>query len=185
MSEWFESRKGMRDEVWDTIVQGLIDPDHPAKTPTFATVSPHGWPEARTVVIRGADPEAGTVSVYTDIYSDKVRSLKANPRAALVIWDHRKSLQVRLSLQVTVRSGASVRDLWEKVPDHSQLSYGVAPVPGHPIEERLAYQKRPDPDAFAVLDCEVLTIDAVYLGRDHQRAIYSRSDDWVGQWLSP
>ncbi len=185
MSEWFETAEGTLAKVWGTLGRGVADAKHPARRPTFATVSPGGWPEARTVVLRGADREAGLVTIHTDLFSDKIKSLRAVPRAALHVWDAKQDLQIRLQADVSISSGAETRALWDKIPDHARQSYGVTPPPGTPIETALDYVKTPDPDTFAVLTCTVMEIDAVHLGADHRRVSYSRARHWQGQWLSP
>jgi len=185
MSEWFETADGILSKVWDTLGRGVADAKHPARRPTFATVSPDGWPEARTVVLRSIDPTAAVVTVHTDLYSDKIKSLQAQPRAALHIWDAKQDLQIRLQTEVSISSGAQTRALWDKIPDHAQQSYGVTPAPGTPIKTALDYVKDPDPATFAVLQCTVTTIDAVHLGADHRRVCFSRLGHWQGQWLSP
>ncbi|MGJ8587347.1 MAG: pyridoxamine 5'-phosphate oxidase family protein [Yoonia sp.] len=185
MSDWFETTGGILDKLWGTLGRGVADAKHPARRPTFATISPDGWPEARTVVLRAADRSAGVVTVHTDLYSDKIKSLRASPRAALHIWDAKQDLQIRLQAEVTILSGAPTRAFWDKISDHAQQSYGVTPPPGQAIETALDYVKAPDPDTFAVLECHVTTIDAVHLGPDHRRASFSRERHWQGQWLSP
>ena len=185
MSDWFESTNGIWTKVWNTLDQGVCDASHPARLATFATVSPVGWPEARTVVLRAADREAGLVTVHTDLFSDKIKGLRRLPRAALHIWDAGQDLQIRLQSEVVIRSGVDTRPLWEQTPDHAQQSYGVTPPPGTPIDSALAYAKNPAPDSFAVLVCTITAIDAVHLGADHRRARFSRLGHWRGQWLSP
>ncbi|PJI93110.1 pyridoxamine 5'-phosphate oxidase-like protein [Yoonia maricola] len=185
MSEWFETADGILARVWGTLGQGVADAKHPARLPTFATVSPDGLPEARTVVLRSADRETMVVTVHTDLYSDKIKSLRATPHAALHIWDAKQDLQIRLQAEVSIGSGAGTRALWNKIPDHAQQSYGVTPPPGAPIKGALEYVKNPDPATFAVLHCTVTTIDAVHLGADHRRVSFSRIGHWQGQWLSP
>jgi len=185
MSEWFETTEGLWDKLWSTLGRGVADAKHPARTPTFATTSPDGWPQARTVVLRHADQASGTVALHTDLYSDKVKSLHASPRAALHVWVPKQNLQIRLQADVVIQSGDTVRALWDKIPDHAQQSYGVTPAPGVPIEGALDYVKDPDPATFAVLICALTYVDLVHLGTDHRRAAYSRAHDWQGQWLSP
>ena len=185
MSEWFETTEGILAKVWGTLGRGVADAKHPARRPTFATVSPDGWPEARTVVLRTANQEVGEVTVHTDLYSDKIKSLQASPRAALHIWDAKQDLQIRLQAEITISSGTETRALWDRIPDHAQQSYGVTPPPGRPIDDALDYVKSPDPATFAVLTCRLITIDAVHLGVDHRRVSFSRARHWQGQWLSP
>lgn len=185
MSEWYETSHGIWDRVWGTLGRGVADARHPARLPVFATVSADGWPEARTVVLRSAARESGTLTIHTDLYSDKIKSLHATPRAALHIWDAKQNLQIRLQAEVTILTGDDTRALWDKIPDHAQQSYGVRPPPGMPITAALAYDKAPDPATFAVLECRVLHIDAVHLGTDHRRIRFSRLGHWQEQWLSP
>ena len=88
---------------WQRLTRGVADRRAAARHPAFATVSPDGLPEARTVVLRGASRSDGTVEVHTDGGSDKIASLKANPHAQLMIWDEKPKLQIRLSTRVTIR----------------------------------------------------------------------------------
>ncbi|MBR2654885.1 MAG: pyridoxamine 5'-phosphate oxidase family protein [Loktanella sp.] len=185
MNNWFETLDGMRAQAWDLFAAGVRDATHPCRLPTICTVTPDGWPEARTMVLRGADPVAGVVMLHTDLYSTKLASLRQTPRVALHVWDAAAALQIRLQAEVTISSGDSVRALWDKIPDHARQSYGVTPPPGTAIADALDYVKSPDPATFAVLACRVMQVDLVHLGDRHRRAAYSRSDDWAGQWLSP
>jgi len=181
MSEWFNTLTALRAQVWHL----LSHRDGPPLTPVMATVGRDGWPEARMVVLRGADPALATVEVHTDLHSAKIASLRALPRAALQFWLPQHDLQIRLSCSVEILSGPEVADIWAKVPDPSRQSYGITPAPGTPIVNALDYVKSPDPTTFAVLRCAVQHIDAVHLGVAHRRAAFSRATDWRGEWLSP
>lgn len=185
MSDWFTTLDGLLARMWETLTNGARDAAHPARQPTLATVSPDGWPEARTVVLRSADRAAGLVTIHTDLHSDKIASLRAMPRAALHIWAPEQALQIRLQANVTIQSGPELLPLWQRIPDHAQQSYGVTPPPGQPIATALDYVKQPDPATFAVLHCVIGHIDLVHLGADHRRASFSRDRHWAGQWLSP
>jgi pyridoxamine 5'-phosphate oxidase len=172
-------------QVWARLVRGVRDRHAPARHPTFATLSPDGWPEARTVVLRSADPVASTLDIHTDLRSAKVASLRHSPRAALHIWDASAHLQSRIEVEVDILTGAQVAGTWARVPDPSRQSYGTTPAPGIPIADALAYKKIPDPASFAVLRCTVRAIDAVHLGPQHRRARFTSADGWAGQWLAP
>lgn len=185
MSDWCETKDCTLAKVWETLALGIADATHPARRPTFATVSKDGWPEARTVVLRTADKDTSELTIHTDLYSDKIKSLQNAPRAALHIWDATQDLQIRIQAEVRVQSGPQTHDLWDKIPDHAQQSYGVTPPPGTPINDALDYVKDPDPATFAILLCRVMHIDAVHLGPDHRRCSFSRVGHWQGQWLSP
>lgn len=185
MSEWFETLDGLRERVWARLAMAALQSD----VVTLATVSPESEPEARSVVLRDADPEAGTLAVYTDLESAKITSLRHHPRASFLIWDADLSLQIRAQCQVTILTGDVVAELWDDVPDHARLSYGITPPPGQVIVESDAYQKAPDQAVFAVLSCMVDAFDIVHLGKPHRRARLMRAQsqpgEWVANWLAP
>lgn len=185
MTDWFETLPGLQTRLWQNLSRGLADRLHPARHPTLATISPDGWPEARTVVLRGADQAAGTLTAHTDLHSAKIDSLRTTPRAALHVWIQKDRLQLRLTCTVALRHGPEVAVEWARVPDLSRQSYGITPAPGTPINGALDYVKAPNVMTFTVLDFTVVHIDAVHLGQVHRRARFQREDDWQGQWLVP
>ena len=182
---WATSLDGLLAQVWQRLLRGVKDRHAACRHPTLATLSASGWPEARTVVLRAADLQAGVLDVHTDLRSPKVAALTALPRAALHIWDPSAHLQIRISADVSILSGTAVAAIWERVPDPSRNSYGTEPAPGHPIPTALDYAKPADPASFAVLRCTVQRMDILHLGPQHRRAEFTRATDWAGQWLAP
>ncbi len=172
------------DEGWQHLRRGVADARAPARQPTLATVSPEGAPEARTVVLRRATESTAEVEVHTDTRTAKIEALRATPLAALHIWVPRAQLQIRLSAEVTILTGAKVAEQWARVPPGSRVSYGTEPAPGTPIAHVYDYEKPIKRDRFAVLHCKLTTIDLVHLGDRHRRALYKRADNWRGTWVS-
>lgn len=186
MNDWFTTIDGIATRVWGRLVQAANE----RALIGFATVSPTGDPEARTVVLRAADRDAGVLEVYTDLQSDKITSLRAHSQASVLLWDEDLKLQIRAKCTVTIQTGADVMDRWGDIPDHSRLSYGITPPPGQVIAHSKAYTKAPDPEVFAVLSCTVTHLDAVHLGRPHRRAAFTRDPasnkgEWTANWLAP
>lgn len=183
---WAAGLDSLHAHIWTRLSRGVHDRRAPARHPTLATVDATGRPQARTVVLRGADAAAGTLSLYTDRHSAKVAELRANPLAALHVWDAAAHLQIRIEAEVAIETGPGVADVWASVPEPSRYAYSSTATPGRPIPEALAYTKTPDPAAFARLRLTVSAIDALHLGRDHhRRARFERADGWAGQWLVP
>lgn len=182
---WAADLAALHAQVWTRLSRGVHDRHAAARHPTLATIGTDGLPQARTVVLRAAEKSAATLDIHTDIHSAKVAELRANPRAALHVWDAAPHLQIRIEAEVEILSGTGVTDIWDRVPEASRLAYGSTPAPGQPIEHALAYAKSPDPDAFGVLRLSVQAMDAVHLGPDHRRARFIRDDGWAGQWLAP
>ncbi|SLN33482.1 pyridoxamine 5'-phosphate oxidase family protein [Roseisalinus antarcticus] len=183
MSDIHDTLDGMRAEVWARLMLGVVDAASAARFPVLATVSPTGLPEARTVVLRGA--EEHVCEVHTDLRSDKIASLRATPCAALLIWEPEVRLQIRLACRAEILEGDAVVERWAQVPDSSQTAYGKRPPPGTVIADSLDYELAPGAENFAALRLEVDEIDAVHLGPDHRRARFERRDGWAGRWLSP
>ena len=173
------------DEAWQHLERGVADSRSPARYPTFATVSPDGKPEARTVVLRGAARSSASVEVHTDIATAKVAALKDNPFAALHFWLPKADLQIRLTALVEIVTGLDADEQWAKIPPASRISYGTMPKPGVPITDVFAYEKPANRDRFAVLRCNLQKIDLVHLGTRHRRALFSSGNTWTGQWLAP
>jgi pyridoxamine 5'-phosphate oxidase len=182
---WAATLDGLYTQAWARLVRGVADRRAPARHPTLATVSSDGWPEARTVVLRAADPVSATLDLHTDLRSAKVMALQSTPCAALHIWDQTAHLQIRITADVTILTGDSVAATWAKVPEASRHAYATTPAPGQAIPTALAYRAASDHTFFAVLRCTVQSMDILHLGPDHRRAAFDRASGWAGMWLSP
>ena len=151
----------------------------------MATVAPDGRPEVRTVALRCADLREGRVVVQTDAATAKVESLRADPRAELLIWRPEPQLQVRMTCGVTIEAGESLSEQWDAMPKAAREVYGKTPTAGTPIEGPEAYRITPAQAAFVVLHCRIVAVDVVFLGDVHRRARFDGNADWRGRWLSP
>jgi len=105
---------------------------------TLATVDADGMPNARMVLLKGAD-ERGFV-FYTNIDSQKGQELDAAKKAALVF--HWKSLnkQVRVRGTVTRVSDAEADVYFASRPKQAQIG-AWASQQSRPLESRLAFEK--------------------------------------------
>ena len=57
--------------------------------------------------------------------------------------------------------------------------------PGTVLESPLAYNNTSDQKRFAVLVCNIKSIQLLLLGVKHIRAYYKKTNNWQGEWLSP
>jgi len=182
---WASNLSELHAQVWMRLLRGVRDRRAPTRHPTLATVTPDGRPQARTIVLRAADKQAGSLDVHTDLHSAKVVELSAAPFASLHVWDASAHLQIRLEANVAILQGEDVAEIWARVPELSRLSYGGSPAPGQLISGALNYNKVPDPARFVVLRLSVQTIDVLHLGPSHRRARFDRCTNWAGAWLAP
>ena len=105
---------------------------------TLATVDADGLPNARMVLLKGAD-ERGFV-FYTNISSQKGRELDFHPKAALVF--HWKSLnrQIRIRGAVEPVTEAEADAYFATRPKQAQIG-AWASKQSAPLESRLAFEK--------------------------------------------
>jgi hypothetical protein len=173
------------DEAWRHLTRGVADKHAPARHPTFATVSPEGRPEARSVVLRRADQAAAALEVHTDCATSKVRALQQAPYAALHVWVPRAKMQLRLAAEVEMFTGDAALERWEQVPEAARMSYGTQPHPGTPIKQVDDYHTSITSGRFTVLYCRLTEMDLLHLGAPHRRAKLYRDDGWSGTWVAP
>lgn len=164
------------DRVWRHLTRGVADRKHPARHPTLATMGPEG-PEARTLVLRGADREAGLLEMHTDLASPKVAQIRAEPRVAVHVWVPKDRLQIRMTARAEVSPGD--RDLFERLPEAAQANYGGAVPGGTPGDEGQS-----DPARFGVIRLHLTRIDALILDEPHRRAVFE-GPDWRGRPVAP
>jgi pyridoxamine 5'-phosphate oxidase len=185
MNEWWTSLPTLLDQVWLRLNRGVVDRKSDARHPVLSTMGIAG-PEARIVVLRSASRPRSQMLVYTDLRSAKIKDLATEPRASLLVWEQKAKLQIRLRVHVEVKSGEAVKDHWQKVPEAARKVYGGMPPPGTHIDHPDRLTAEADPQAFAVLICNILEIETLHLGNDlHRRAKFSHIEAWAGQWLSP
>ena len=170
---------------WAQISRGKADKKSPARHPTFVTSSADGFPNARTLVMRRCDRKNNQIEFHTDNVSSKMLALKENSRAGIHIWLPKVQLQIQMDVVVEVKAGDITIPYWRDVPTNSRIAYGTIPIPGTVIQTPLAYDHAPDQKRFAVLVCNIQSIQLLLLGTKHIRAYYKKKTNWKGEWLSP
>jgi len=105
---------------------------------TLATVDAEGMPNARMVLLKGAD-DRGFV-FYSNMESQKGRELDRDPRAALVF--HWKSLnrQIRIRGPVEKVTAEEADAYFASRPKQAQIG-AWASQQSRPLESRLAFEK--------------------------------------------
>lgn len=166
---------------------------------TLATADAEGRPDARVVLLKGADAEGFTF--FGDRRSAKGRQLAENPHAALCFWWSVLERQVRISGRVAVIADAESAGYFATRPRESQLSAWTsvqsAVVPDraaleaawHATEQRFAGAEVPLPPHWGGfrLVPERFEFWQGRPGRFHDRIAYRRADSgaWIRERLSP
>ena len=181
----FQKLDDFLDFGWAQIYRGKADKKSPARHPTFVTSSADGFPNARTLVMRRCDQKNNLIEFHTDNASSKMTALKENPRDGIHIWLPKVQLQIQMDVIVEVKVGDITIPYWRDVPTNSKVAYGTIPSPGSVIEGPFDYDHAPDQKRFAVLLCDIQSIQLLLLGVKHIRAHYKKTTNWQGEWLSP
>ncbi|MEL6316327.1 MAG: pyridoxamine 5'-phosphate oxidase family protein, partial [Pseudomonadota bacterium] len=105
MSRAPDDLEAFRAAFWVGMRRAAADPKAPSRFCALATVAEDGGAEARTVVLRAADPAAAAVEAFTDARTPKLREIAAEPRVTLLYWDPRARLQGRVRGRARAETG--------------------------------------------------------------------------------
>ena len=167
--------------VWALLSDGVKTPTSPARTVALATQSTDGGASVRMVVLREANREANTLTIFTHRASGKVRELTRQPRAEILIWDPGLQFQVRLRVMIALSDGSA--DIWNRFGAATQRNYANTPVPGAEILEPRAVDPVPDPSTFVVLTAKLNEVETLWLAPDvHRRAVFTNER---ASWIAP
>jgi len=146
-------------------------------------------PAARLLVVRAVDVEAGIVTAFTDIRSEKVKQIREDPRVEWLFW-HAEGMQLRLRCTTVVQvEGERVDQSWAGLSAPARREYAGLALPGTQIAGPQAEQS--DEEAarqnFALLRCRAEAIECLQLGQSgvHRRLRFTRAEGWRGTWHAP
>lgn len=144
---------------------------------TAATVGTDGFPAARTVVLRHADPIHREIRFHSDVRSSKVASLRQRPAIMLHWYDPALRIQVGIAAVAAVHHADAVAaEAWAAAQAMSRACYTADHAPGTPLAAFPVAPAAPaagDPkgfDHFAVIVCRFDAVELLSLhASGHQR----------------
>ncbi|RAH99804.1 pyridoxamine 5'-phosphate oxidase [Acuticoccus sediminis] len=179
--------------AWAMLEEGAASRQAAFRRMTLASVGTDGAPEARTVVLRGADRAQRSIRFYTDVRSPKVAELEVDPRCAAVFYDHAAGIQVRLGGRAVLHRGdAGAAAEWAAMGAYSKICYAQKTGPGVPVDG-------PEPPSgpagfdtaqsfanFVLVTVHIASLDWLFLSADgHRRARLWYDDARSPTWLAP
>ena len=181
---WVDDLEGSLAAAWDMLVRGAADRRSSCHHPVIGTVGLDGRPRQRVMILRASDPKTRSLRLHTDLRSEKVAEIKADPRVSLLVYDPGFKAQIRLDGQATLHADDGIaEEAWAQSQPMSRACYGTMPAPGSDIAEAGGFSLPFAHDAnavakgrthFAALVIQVEQLEWLYLAHEgHRRARYA------------
>ncbi|MBV6657286.1 MAG: pyridoxamine 5'-phosphate oxidase, partial [Devosiaceae bacterium] len=130
-----------------------------------------------------------------DARAPKLVELRADPRAAVHIYDARAKIQLRLSTRAMLHPDGDLKaEAWQATRPFSRECYRVIPSPGDSVTdpEAVPFQATDDTEAglenFVPVTLQVTVLEWLFLAHQgHRRARFTWAEDGTlsQDWLVP
>jgi len=187
-------------KIWDLLKIGLKDRDLPFHIPVF--ICGHkSKSDGRIVVLRGVDKNEKKIWFHSDIRSNKIKTLKLNPKGIFLFYDKSQKIQLRISGDIKINYQNNVtKKSWEKTAHMSRQCYLGNKAPGfYALEptsglstnvDNLKYTKEESEIGyknFCVVETFIKSIEWLYLAaKGHRRAYFNlKNNSLEKKWLIP
>ena len=196
----YETENEIQVKIWSMLEDAVLNRKSDFRTPIFIS-SNNDEPDGRVVVLRGADKNQYSLSFHSDYRSNKVNLLMQNPKGALVFYDKKEKIQLRIKVECSINFKNNIsKKAWEKTQQISRKCYLASLAPGTKLEEpgssidkkfeAFEYsfeESEMGEDNFCVVTCKIITIEWLYLSvKGHRRAkIYFDKQENYFNWLVP
>ena len=193
---YYEDFNEIKKKIWFMLKDAVLNRDSQFRIPTF--ICGHGSDiNGRIIVLRKADNENNLVQFHSDIRSDKIEIIKKNSSAAMLFYDKKEKIQVRLKVKCTINHENNVtKNSWEKTQHISRKCYlvdnGPGTIPDEPTSglkpelDNFDYTKEESEEGyknFTVIQCKIKSIEWLYLAaKGHRRARFdleNNKDNWL------
>lgn len=187
-------------EIWKNINQQLTrainDRKHPFRIVVIGSMGAQAV-NMRNVVLRKFQKTPFTLTCYTDIRSQKIQELQANPHLTWLFWHPRHQIQIKAVGKVEIiHQTNETRQTWKQMHIGAKVAYLTRSAPSTPQtiptnglpENILALDEANLSDEnFAVIRCEISEIEYLRLNKmQHRRARFElKNGKWEGNWLVP
>lgn len=171
-------------QVKDQLIRAKHQKKHPFRYFVLTTATAHGSPRARTVVLRDFDPQAMTLTIFTDQRSQKVKELATQKEVCMLFYDPKKLWQIQVLAKLERQSQDP--KLFQALPPPARKDYTTKQVPGTTIGNPDAVDYWDDKHFFVALTFDITTIESLKLKRpNHVRTRFESTQNWAGCYLNP
>lgn len=180
-------------QIWNSIRLGASPARSPFTMWQLASIGLDGKPQIRSLVLRGADEAANTLSFHTDQRSAKIAELQGEPNVALASLDLESYIQLRINGTAHISDDADEMDaMWRQARPHTLILYQNPLPPGMAIDDPRDGQPQ-TPGAtdgfenFALVHIRISSIEYLDISPgNHRRALFTLSAAGrLSQWIAP
>ena len=197
---YYEDPKEIEKKIWQLLTRAVNDRNSNFRTPVFICGTDKDL-DGRVVVLRKADQEHSFIQFHSDLRSAKIPKIKANPHCALLFYDKKEKIQVRIKATCEINHNNEIaKASWEKTQHISRKCYLVESGPGTVSDKPTSGQVNPKYDQFdytkeeseagyknfTVIRCKIKSIEWLYLAaKGHRRALIDIENAKKFTWLVP
>ncbi len=180
--------------VMNELNKGTADSRHPFRYVSLASFDPDKGESNIRMLINREVTKDGTITLYTDSRTNKVKELKSLKNSSLLFWHDHHKVQLTMKAKVTLHQSDDISEhYWKKdVHGAAQKAYTPVVAPGTSIEspdEAHTWPEEFSDEHFCVIKCVPYEMDILQLaGKEHLRLKYTREDqddEWEGGWIAP
>jgi len=177
----------IKNQIWRELGRSTKDRHHSWRTPVFASLGLDGQVNARTVVLRNVDHNAGKLQIFSDSRSHKLAEISKNQQAFFIFWCSRLSWQLRILVNATLSFDRAELDrVWQAIKVTSSASDYLQPIsPGSVVSspDQLNIDSLTEHPYFSIINSKVIDIDWLELSRTGHRRAKITLESW--DWLAP
>ena len=119
----YETEDEIQVKIWSMLENAILNRKSDFRTPIFIS-SNNDEPDGRVVVLRGADKNQCSLSFHSDYRSNKVNLIKKNSKGALVFYDKKEKIQLRIKVECSINFKNNIsKKAWEKTQQISRKCY--------------------------------------------------------------
>ncbi len=166
------------------LARGVADRRAAFHTLSLATIGLDGTPQLRTVVLRGLDGNAPSLTFHTDKRAPKFAELTRSPLASALAYDAGAKLQIRMNGTVSLRHGDEfAAKIWAGLQRTSRDCYHTPDAPSGPLSGAQPLTEDQAREIFCVCTLAITKLDVLYLrAAGHLRATATGGR---AQWVAP
>ncbi len=176
-------------DITHELKRGTTDKKHAFRYVVFITAGREDV-SGRYVVLRKLTDNFEFI-IYTDKRTAKVTELLINEAAALLFYDQKKKLQIRINGNVHLHNKDEVTvSIWKNMPEYARKEYQSEMSPGSDFQDLKllrGFTAGDKDDNFCVLRFIPNKFDVLQLHKSgHQRARFILKDEkWIGKRITP